>query len=87
LSGLKKRIEGCEEEITRLEFDVAQDVQRMTEASIKGKALDIKKLSQAIRENKARIDRLFAELEAATNEHDAKAKEFDDRLACLEQAS
>ena len=84
LSGLKKRIDAIEEEITQLEFDVQQDTQRLTEASIKGKALDIKHLSQAIRENKARIDALFTDLAAATNEHDAQAAEFDRRLAELE---
>jgi ATP-binding cassette subfamily F protein 3 len=84
LSGLKKRIDAIEEEITQLEFDVQQDTQRLTEASIKGKALDIKHLSQAIRENKAQIDALFTELAAATNEHDAQTAEFDRRLAELE---
>jgi ATP-binding cassette subfamily F protein 3 len=87
LSGLKKRIASLEEEITKLEFDVEQDTQRLTEVTIKGKALDIKRYSQTIRDNKAKIDRLFAELETATNEHDAKAKEFDQQLAELEQVA
>jgi ATP-binding cassette subfamily F protein 3 len=84
LSGLKKRMTALEEEITKLEFDVEQDTQRLTEATIKGKALEIKQLSQVMRDNKARIDRLFAELETVTNEHDGKAKEFDQQLAELE---
>ena len=83
LGGLKKRIDAVEEEITKLEYDVQQDSQRLTEASIKGKALDIKRLSQALRDNKARIDALFAELAAVTADHDAKAAEFDRQLAEL----
>jgi ATP-binding cassette subfamily F protein 3 len=87
LSSLKKRIASLEEEITKLEFDVEQDTQRLNEVTVKGKALDIKRYSQAIRENKAKIDRLFAELETVTNEHDAKAKVFDQQLAELEQVA
>jgi ATP-binding cassette subfamily F protein 3 len=87
LSGLKKRVESLEEEITKLEFDVRQDTQRLTEAAIKGEALNIKRLSQAIRENKARIERLFTELEAAMNEHDEKAREFDRQLSGLEHVT
>lgn len=86
LAGLKKRIDAAEEEITKLEFEVNQDTQRLTEASMKGKALDIKRLSQALRENKARIDGLFSDLDALTREHDTLAGEFDRRLAELEQA-
>jgi ATP-binding cassette subfamily F protein 3 len=81
LSSLKKQIASLEEEITKLEFDVGQDTQRLTEVTVKGKALDIKRYSQTIRENKVKIDSLFAELETVTNEHDAKAKEFDQQLA------
>jgi len=84
LGGLKKRIASLEEEITKLEWEVQQDSQRLTEVTIKGKALEIKKYSQTIRDSKSKIDRLFAELEAATNEHDGKAQEFDRQLAELE---
>jgi ATP-binding cassette subfamily F protein 3 len=83
LGGPKKRIDSIEEEITKLEYDAQQDSQRLTEASIKGKALEIKRLSQALRDNKARIDALFAELAAVTADHDAKAAEFDRQLAEL----
>jgi ATP-binding cassette subfamily F protein 3 len=87
LSNLKKRIETLEAEITRLEQDLERDNQALLEASMKGKALDIKRLSQAVRDNKARVDSLFAELETVTNEHDAKAKEFDQQLAELAEIS
>jgi ATP-binding cassette subfamily F protein 3 len=80
LNSLKKRINSLEEEITKLEYEVAQDTQKLLEVSIKGEALAIKRLSQSVRDNKARIEKLFAELETVTNEHDAKAKEFDQQL-------
>jgi ATP-binding cassette subfamily F protein 3 len=87
LAGLKKKIAELEEEITKLEFDVEQDTQKLLEVSIKGEALAIKRLSQAVRDNKARIDARFAELETVTNEHDAKAREFDGQLRELAEIS
>jgi ATP-binding cassette subfamily F protein 3 len=87
LSSLKKRIAALEEEITKLEYDVEQDTQRLLEVTVKGEALNIKKLSQAIRENKARIDGRFAELQTATTEHDEKAKMFDQQLAELAETT
>ena len=87
LSTLKKKIADIEEEITKLEFDVEQDTQRLLEVSVKGEALSIKRLSQALRDNKARIDARFAELQAITTEHDEKAKEFDQQLNELAQIS
>jgi len=87
LGALKKKIAAIEEEITKLEFDVEQDTKKLLEASIKGEALAIKRLSQAVRDNKARINTtLFSELERATEELDAKSREFDLRLGELEQA-
>ncbi len=87
LSSLKKKIAGIEEEITKLEFDVEQDTQKLLQVSVKGEALSIKRLSQAIRDNKARIDARFAELLAITTEHDEKAKVFDQQLNELAQIS
>jgi len=87
LSTLKKRIAALEEEITKLEWDVQQDTQKLLEVTMKGEALNIKKLSQAIRENKARIDGRFAELQTVTNEHDEKAKTFDQQLAELAETT
>jgi ATP-binding cassette subfamily F protein 3 len=87
LGALKKKIAAIEEEITKLEFDVEQDTQRLLEVTVKGEALAIKRLSQAIRDNKARIDVRFAELQTVTTEHDEKAKEFDQQLNELAQIS
>jgi ATP-binding cassette subfamily F protein 3 len=77
LGALRKKIAEIEEQITKLEFDVEQDTQKLLEVSIKGEALAIKRLSQSLRDSKARIEKLFGELETVTNEHDAKAQEFD----------
>ena len=81
LGPLKKKITALEEEITKLEYDVEQDTQRLLEVSIKGEALAIKRLSQATRDNKARIEKLFNELQTVTNEHDTKAREFDQQMS------
>jgi len=83
LGALKKKIITLEEEITKLEFDVAQDSQRLLDVSMKGEALAIKRLSQTVRDNKSRIDKRFAELQTTTNEHDEKAKVFDQQLSEL----
>jgi ATP-binding cassette subfamily F protein 3 len=87
LGTLKNRIASLEQEITRLEQEVERDTQELLEASMKGQALEIKRLSTAVRGAKTRIDTLFAELEMATNEHDAKAKEFDQQLNELAEIS
>ncbi len=86
LSSYKKRIDSLEAEITRLEQESEQDNQSLLEASMKGKALEIKKYSQVVRDNKARVDELFNELQTVTNEHDAKEKEFDQQLIELESS-
>jgi ATP-binding cassette subfamily F protein 3 len=87
LGTLKNRIASLEQEITLLEQGVERDTQALLEASMKGQALEIKRLSTAVRDAKTRIDTLFAELEMATNEHDAKAKEFDQQLNELAEIS
>ncbi len=87
LGMLKNRIASLEQEITRLELEVERDTQELLEASMKGQALDIKRLSTAVHDAKTRIDTLFADLEMATNEHDAKVKEFDQQLNELAEIS
>ncbi len=87
LSSLKSRIAALEVEITKLEQAVERDTQELLEASVKGKALTIRQLSQSVNEAKARIETLFAELETVTTEHDAKAQEFDQQLNELAQIS
>jgi ATP-binding cassette subfamily F protein 3 len=83
LGTLKNRITALETEITELEQRVDSETQDLLEASVKGKALEIKRLSQSMNEAKARIEDLFAELETVTLEHDTKAQEFDRQLGEL----
>jgi ATP-binding cassette, subfamily F, member 3 len=87
LSSLKSRIAALEAEITKLEQAVERDTQELLEASVSGKALTIRQLSQAVNDAKARIEALFAELETVTTEHDAKAQEFDRQLSEVAQIS
>ena len=46
----------------------------LAEASTKGDAAAIARLSKSVREAQQKIEALFAELEELTNEHDTKAK-------------
>jgi len=85
LGSFKSRIAALEEEITKLEQDVERDTRELLQASVKGKALNIRQLSQSVTDAKARIDKLFAELETVSEEHDAKAQEFDQQLNALAQ--
>src|SRR5574341_923158 len=80
LGALKERITTIETEITKLEQGVERDTQALLEASAGGDADAIRKLSTSVHEGKKRIDALFADLEAATSEHDAKAVEFEKSL-------
>jgi ATP-binding cassette, subfamily F, member 3 len=87
LGSLKNRIAAIEEEITELEQNVERDTRELLDASVRGKALTIKQLAQSVNDSKARIDKLFAELETVTAEYDAKAQEFDQQLSELAQIS
>ncbi len=87
LNSLKSKIMSIEEEIMKLEHGVELSTQALLEASVKGKALEIKTLSQSIDNAKTRIDKLFAELETVTAEHDAKALEYEQQLNELAQIS
>jgi len=85
VGGLKTRIAKIEEDIMRMEEQVRQDTQALVQAATDGRALAIRDLTRAVREGKAKIDGLFAELEAVSAEHDAKSREFDLRLEELAQ--
>jgi len=87
LGAIKNRIAAIEKEITKLEQDTERDTQALLDASMKGEALAIKCLSQAIRDTKAKIDVLFAELETVTDEYDSKATNFDQKLNELAKIS
>ena len=81
LGALKERITAIEAEITKLEQAVERDTQALLEASAAGDGDAIRNLSTSVHEGKMRIDSLFADLEAATNEHDARAEEFEKSLS------
>jgi ATP-binding cassette subfamily F protein 3 len=87
LGSLKSRIAVLEAEITSLEQNVERDTQGLLDASMKGEALAIKRLSQAIVEAKTKIDIYFAELASVTNEHDAKTRDFDLQMQELERVT
>ncbi len=80
LGALKDRIASLEAEITKLEETLEQDNRALLTASMQGRALEIKRLTQVTRDAKVRVDALFAELEAVTNEHDAKTRHYDQQL-------
>ncbi len=85
LNSLKTRIATIEAEITKLEQTVELSTQDLLQASVKGKALEIKKLAQSIDNAKTRIEKLFKELESVTAELDTKALEYDQQLNELAQ--
>jgi hypothetical protein len=57
------------------------------EASGAGDGESIRKLSTSVHEGKERIEKLFTALEALTNEHDARAKEFEKKPAEVQQGA
>ncbi len=81
LGDLQKRIDEVESEIVRLEEKSEQDNNEIMEASIKGDAETIKKLSKELHDSKSGIESLFEKLELLHTELDSKTKEFDERLA------
>jgi ATP-binding cassette subfamily F protein 3 len=87
LAALKERIASVEAEITMIEQGVERDTQALVEASGAGDGESIRKLSTSVHEGKERIEKLFTELEAITNEHDARAKEFEKKPAEVQQGA
>ncbi len=85
LGSLKERIAAAEEEIVRLEKETDRDTNRLVIASEKGNWQELAGLSKSIHEAKERIDRLFGELADLTDEHDARAKEFEAELLTCEE--
>jgi ATP-binding cassette subfamily F protein 3 len=78
---LKSKVSGIEEDITRLEKQIDDDTAKLLEASVKGDGEQIKSLSRAIHEAKDKIDLLFKELAALTEELEIKTREFEERLS------
>ena len=84
---LQKKISGIEEEITLLEKQIDVDTQKLLEASVKGDGENIKTLSRAVDGARGKIDVLFDNLAALTEELDRKTKEFEERLKEFSEVS
>jgi ATP-binding cassette, subfamily F, member 3 len=80
LGPLQTNIAEKEKTIMFLEKDVEKESQSLVEASEKGDGEAISRLSMAIHNLNTRIETLFKELELLTTEHDAKVKEYEQRL-------
>ena len=80
LGPIKKEMNGLEAEITELERVSEASSRELLLASERGEADLIAKLSKTYHESRERIDTLFDRLEALTDDHDSKVKEFDERV-------
>ncbi len=85
LGSLQRRIQEVEEAIIKLEHGVERDTSELVRASEKGDWQASASLSKAIHDAKQEIERLFSELEELTDEHSGRSREFEERLAGLEQ--
>ncbi len=83
LGPLQKMIADMEKDIMILEKDVEIESLALVEASEKGDSKAISRLSVSINKLNNRIAATFKKLELAVNEHAAKSKEFEQRLAEL----
>ncbi|MCL4537670.1 MAG: ATP-binding cassette domain-containing protein [Nitrospirae bacterium] len=83
LGALQKGIAEVEETIMQLEGQIEKDTQALLDASVKGSGESINTLSKSIHESKARIDTLFDELAALTEDLNTKSGEFEERLRDL----
>lgn len=80
MSPLRARINEIESAITSAERQLTRDNESLVAASQRGDGKAIMDLSMSIHETKKQIDSLFDELEMITVEHDALAREFEERL-------
>ncbi len=80
MSPLKNRIHEIESAITSAERQLARDNESLVAASQRGDGKAIMNLSVSIHDTKKQIDSLFDELEVITVEHDALAREFEEKL-------
>ncbi len=80
MSPLKDRILEIESAITSAERQLTRDNESLVAASRRGDGKAIMTLSMSIHDVKKNIDNLFDELEVITVEHDALAREFEQRL-------
>jgi ATP-binding cassette subfamily F protein 3 len=80
LTPLKDRIAALEAEIMELEERHDRETQELLDASANGDGEAIGRLSASHHATRERIDALFEELATVTEDHDARAKEFEKQL-------
>jgi ATP-binding cassette subfamily F protein 3 len=85
LGPIQSRITEIEEAITSLEDQMRGDTQGLVDASVKGDGETIRMLSKSMHEAREGIDALFDELEKLTEELGTRTKEFEERLAGLNE--
>ncbi|MFQ5653292.1 MAG: ABC-F family ATP-binding cassette domain-containing protein [Planctomycetota bacterium] len=85
LKPLRRKIDAAEAEIMKLEEKMELLNSELLEASRKGEAHAIASLSRDLHRRKTRIEELFQNLEALTTDHDRTARDFEARLAELEE--
>jgi ATP-binding cassette subfamily F protein 3 len=85
LGPIQSRITEIEEAITSLEDQMKGDTQGLVDASVKGDGETIRMLSKSMHEAREGIDALFDELEKLTEELGTRTKEFEERLAGLNE--
>jgi ATP-binding cassette subfamily F protein 3 len=86
LSPLGQRISRLEKMIMELEKRIETDNLTLVRATQAGQGKTIAALSISIHDAKKRIDEVFGELEAASKEHLARAREFEAKLKALGMA-
>ncbi|MFO0752099.1 MAG: ABC-F family ATP-binding cassette domain-containing protein [Thermodesulfovibrionales bacterium] len=83
VGALQGGITEIENTIMRLEEEVERDTQALLDASLTGSGEAIRTLSKSIHDAKEKIDSLFDELAARTEELEARSREFDEKLTTL----
>ncbi len=80
LGALQTKITEIENTIMHLEQQIEQDNRAMLDASVKSDGQAIKELSKTLQESRKRIDILFNELAALTDELEIKSRDFEEKL-------
>ncbi|MCC6347400.1 MAG: ATP-binding cassette domain-containing protein, partial [Nitrospirales bacterium] len=83
VGALQDRITGIENTIMHLEEEVERSNRALLDASMKGDGEAIRTLAKSVHDAKGKIDSLFDELAALTEELEARSREFDEKLTAL----